>query len=102
MILGTLGAAILFAESIFSGLPILLHHASEHQGNMHVTVIDKKLRGSRYQCSPALIIEEFNWFGSNRICIDDQMYSQFGIGDTLIANGMVSSFAIEVESITRK
>ncbi len=100
-IMGVLGAAILFASSMFSGLPILLHHTSSHEGSIVLTVIDKKLRGSRYQCSPALIVGEFTWFNSNRICINTHTYNQFSVGDELTVKGFVSPFGIEAERVTK-
>jgi hypothetical protein len=99
--IGVLGAAILFASSILSGLPILFHHTSSHEGSIVLTVIDKKLRGSRYQCSPALIVGEFTWFNSNRICIDKHTYNKFSVGEELIVKGFISPFGIEAELVSK-
>ena len=100
-LLGVTGVLILFATAMLSGLPTLLHHLTSEKGVMQLTTIDKKLRGSRYQCSPALVVEEFTWYGADRICIKSREYNQFNVGDKLTATGLVSSFGIEVISIKK-
>jgi uncharacterized membrane protein len=99
--LGILGLGLLLATAIFSGLPTLMHHMTSIEGEMKLTIVDKKLRGTRYECSPALIIEEFTWYASDRICLNQHSYQGYRIGDKIVVSGLTSPYGVEVLSINK-
>ncbi len=100
-LLGGFGVAILCTTAVFSGLPSVLHYLTSAKGELVVTVVDKKESSSRYQCSPGLIIKEFTWYGSDRICPERTVYNKIKIGNKIRINGNVSPFGVQANFISQ-
>lgn len=100
-LVGGVGSALLCSTAVFSGLPSVLHYLTSEKGELVVTVIDKKESSSRYQCSPGLIIKEFTWYGSDRICPERTVYKNAQIGNEILITGNVSSFGVEAHFISQ-
>lgn len=99
-LVGGFGIALLCSTAVFSGLPSVLHYITSEKGEFIVTVVDKKESSSRYQCSPGLIIKEFTWYGSDRICPKSTVYNKVKIGNEILITGNVSSFGVEAHFIS--
>ena len=100
-LLGGFGIALLCSTAVFSGLPSILHYLTSAKGELVVTVVDKKESSSRYQCSPGLIIKEFTWYGSDRICPERTVYNKVQIGNKILINGSISPFGVEANFISQ-
>ena len=96
------GLSVLCSFSVFSGLPIALHHLSSDEGTLKVTVSGKADEYDKRTCRPRLIIKEFTWFASNFICPGEKAYNEIDIGSELILKGNLSPFGIEVKQIQLK
>jgi len=101
-LLGGFGIALLCSTAVFSGLPSVLHYLTSAEGELVVTVVDKKESSSRYQCSPGLIIKEFTWYGSDRICPERTVYNKVQIGNKILINGNISPFGVEANFISQR
>ena len=99
--LGVVGGLLLCSTAVFSGLPSLMHYATSQPGQLVVTVVGKRERGSRYQCSPGLIIREFTWFASERLCPGKTLFDEIAVGQAIVVTGKVSPYGIEPRTIVR-
>jgi hypothetical protein len=101
LIAGGLICSVLFAYgAIYSGVPIILHHATATPGSILVTVASKHDTYRKRACSPRLEIEEFSVSDKSYLCVSESAYVAIQIGSKIRIKGKVSPYGVETNEIS--